>query len=94
MGAFLDLVEEELKGQRRLLYQSERARARAPEGYLKSRPRKNGVAFYACRNENGRSRAENITDDFKRIERLAKKKLNEEILQRWRHCRKPIEKIN
>ncbi len=81
MGAFLDLVEEELKGQRRLLYQSERARARAPEGYLKSRPRKNGVAFYACRNETGRSRAENITDDFKRIERLAKKKLNEEIFR-------------
>lgn len=76
MGTFLDLVEEELKEQRRLLYQSERARARAPEGYLKSRPRKNGAAFYRCERTGNTEFAENITDNTGLVKKLLQKKIN------------------
>ncbi|MGC2871751.1 hypothetical protein ACDL92_00465 [Ihubacter sp. mB4P-1] len=81
MGVFLDLVEEELKEQRKLRQQSEKALARAPAGYLKNRPRKSRIAFYACKNNNGKSYAENISQNSQQIEKLAQKKLQLQILR-------------
>lgn len=76
MGVFLDLVEEELEEQRKLRQQSEKSLARAPAGYLKSRPRKSGIAFYQCERRNDGELAENITQNTGLVKNLLQKRVN------------------
>lgn len=79
MGAFLAHAQEELYNQKRLLKLSEKVLTKEPEGYLKSRPRKEGCAFYVQTQSNGKIKAQNITKDYKHIEKLSLKRVYQEI---------------
>lgn len=82
MNIFIDQVNQELKEQKKRLTQSERALSHAPEGYLKCRVRKKGMAFYCCKTKNGKEKTVNITTNRPLIKRLFHKKINTLVLQR------------
>lgn len=82
MYHFKEVLDEEIRDQRALLRKSEKLLANAPEGYLKSRQRKNGAAFYQGGGNLGRNHVKNITGDPALVDRLLQKKLCQEIQRR------------
>ncbi len=93
MNRFLEIVEEELDRQKKLMSQSEKQLARAPKGYLKTRSRKRGVSFYQGDSARGRSFEQNITEDFNMIEDLLRKKIARETCKRAEKNIFTLEKI-
>lgn len=82
MRNFREILEEEIRDQERLRRQADRILAHAPEGYLQSRPRRGGIAFYQGGSHLGRTHAINITENQTLIKDLFQKRVYREIQQK------------
>lgn len=80
MSDILTFVKEELEIQKSLLRRSQKILARAPEGTLRYRPRKNGDAFYQARFSSGIVKETNITENKAAIDDLIQKRISRETI--------------
>ncbi len=79
MRNFLEVLDEEIRDQERLMRQADKVLAYAPKGYLKSRPRKDSIAFYQGGTHFGRTHEKNITGNQLLIKELFQKRVYQEI---------------
>jgi len=79
MRNFPEVLEEEIRDQERLIRQADKALVHAPQGYLKSRPRKERVAFYQGGPHLGCTHVKNITENQLLVKELFQKRVCQEI---------------
>lgn len=90
---FAEYLEEELQNQRQLLKQCQKSLRRTPEGYLRIRRRKKGMAFYVRGIGGSRAYEKPITEDISEIQKLFQKRIDSETLVRARRNIEALEAL-